>query len=310
MAKIVHVAAAAIIGENGKLFLAKRPSDKHQGGLWEFPGGKVEPGEPVLDALSRELYEELGINVVHAEPLIKVPYHYPDKSVLLDIFKVTAFTGQAWGKEGQETKWVKIAELDNYTFPAANVPIVDAISLPSSLAITPEDMSLDQLDSWVDRVLSAGAEGVMLRLPNADNLTYRQYAARLMDKCEGQHLVVLNTDVATANALGADGLQLSQTEVAKLSHRLDFKGRWLGVSCHNEQELSAAQDLGANFVTLSPVAMTKTHPQALPLGWEKFASLVEQARLPVFALGGMSSKDLSQVKALGAQGIAAIRGWL
>ena len=122
--KRVHVAAAVIRGTDGRILIARRADTQHQGGLWEFPGGKVEEGEAVERALARELEEELGIRVEAARPLIQVQHDYPDKQVLLDIWKVTRFLGEPFGKEGQECRWVPLAELHNYHFPDANGPIV------------------------------------------------------------------------------------------------------------------------------------------------------------------------------------------
>ena len=134
--KMIHVAAAVIEDAAGNIFLAKRPDGKHQGGLWEFPGGKVEPGETPEAALARELDEEIGIIVNHVEPLIQIPYHYADKSVFLDVFRVSSFSGNAWGKEEQEVRWVPLNELDSYPFPAANKPILNAVLLPDTLLVT------------------------------------------------------------------------------------------------------------------------------------------------------------------------------
>lgn len=125
---LIHVAAAVIEDGLGNVFLAKRSDDKHQGGLWEFPGGKVEAGESSESALKRELDEEIGIQVIESKRLIQIPHHYPDKSVFLDVFRVTVFSGDAWGKEGQEVRWVPIQELDRYSFPEANQPILAAIN--------------------------------------------------------------------------------------------------------------------------------------------------------------------------------------
>lgn len=116
MTKVVHVAAAVIYDAQGRIFLAKRPDDKHQGGLWEFPGGKIEPDEQPSDALKRELLEEVGIQVRAFTPLIAIPHHYPDKSVYLHVFNVTDFTGEAHGREGQEVAWVSKDALSNYDF--------------------------------------------------------------------------------------------------------------------------------------------------------------------------------------------------
>lgn len=130
MSKIIHVAAGVIIkrpsaSETVEILLAKRPAHTHKGGLWEFPGGKVEAEELVQDALARELAEELAITVEESSSLLQVPYAYPEKTVLLDVWLVTAFSGKPQGNEGQVVKWVKLADLKGYAFPEANTPIVE-----------------------------------------------------------------------------------------------------------------------------------------------------------------------------------------
>lgn len=124
--KRVHV-AAAVIRRDGRIFIARRPAHLHMGGLWEFPGGKVETGESVKAALIRELEEELGIVVRECTPLLQVPHNYPDKSVLLDVWEVYQFDGEPEGLEGQETCWVMPAALTSFEFPEANKPIVAAV---------------------------------------------------------------------------------------------------------------------------------------------------------------------------------------
>jgi len=125
--KEIHVAAAVILDNRGRLFLAKRHAEAHQGGLWEFPGGKLESGESAEQALSRELYEELGIEIAAAVPFISIPFSYPDKSILLDVFTVNEFSGAPFGKEGQETAWVELNAVSSLAFPEANLPIVQKI---------------------------------------------------------------------------------------------------------------------------------------------------------------------------------------
>jgi 8-oxo-dGTP diphosphatase len=127
MSRLIHVAAGVIVAAGGQILIARRPESAHQGGLWEFPGGKVEAGESVEAALARELQEELAIVVTACAPLLEVHHNYPDKSVLLDVWLVTAFTGEPHGNEGQPVRWVDVAALNNYTFPAANAPIVAAV---------------------------------------------------------------------------------------------------------------------------------------------------------------------------------------
>jgi len=124
---VVHVAVGVILDERKHILIARRPVGSHQGGLWEFPGGKFEVGESLEQALARELYEELGIEVKRTVRLLQHEHDYGDKTVLLDVCLVPEFTGRAMGMEGQALQWVPVEHLGRYQFPAANVPIVEAL---------------------------------------------------------------------------------------------------------------------------------------------------------------------------------------
>jgi 8-oxo-dGTP diphosphatase len=124
----VHVAVGVVLDKSNRVLITRRASGSHQGGLWEFPGGKVEPGEDLYLALARELREELGIDIGRTSPLLEVRHDYGDKLVLLDVHVVWDFDGEALGLEDQPMAWVVASELDNYRFPAANVPIIGAIN--------------------------------------------------------------------------------------------------------------------------------------------------------------------------------------
>jgi len=131
-ADAVHVAVGVIFNsQQNQILIAKRPEHLHQGGLWEFPGGKVSAGERVDQALKRELFEELGITVIGAQSLMAVEHDYSDKLVFLDIWTVTQFSGNAQGAEGQQIKWVDLPELyrpeSQYKFPQANQAILDKL---------------------------------------------------------------------------------------------------------------------------------------------------------------------------------------
>jgi len=123
----VHVAVGVVYNADGEICVAKRPDGKHLAGLWEFPGGKVEPDEDVFQALKRELHEELSIRIDGAEKLIDITFEYPEKTVLLDVCIVRSFQGVAQGREGQEVRWVAQSALTDLTFPEANEPIIRAI---------------------------------------------------------------------------------------------------------------------------------------------------------------------------------------
>ncbi len=127
MKKRVHVAVGVISDGADRILISKRADHLHQGGLWEFPGGKVEAGETVEHALRRELFEELAITVIAQEPLLTVEHDYSDKAVLLDVWWIGEFAGEPQSREGQPLHWAPVSSLQEFEFPAANKPIITAI---------------------------------------------------------------------------------------------------------------------------------------------------------------------------------------
>lgn len=123
----MHVAVGIIINQQGEVLIAQRPANKYKPGLWEFPGGKVEANENAFQALHRELKEEIGIEVISAEPWLQIHYDYGDRKVFLDTWKVTEFEGKPFGAEGQPVRWVKVEELKQYEFPAGNQLILSEL---------------------------------------------------------------------------------------------------------------------------------------------------------------------------------------
>ena len=305
--EVVQVVAAAVFDDAGRVLITRRANDAHQGGLWEFPGGKVEAGETAHDALIRELREELGIEVQRARPLIRVSHDYSDKSVLLDVWRVGDFSGEAHGREGQPLTWVQPQTLSDYDFPAANISIVTAVQLPDCYLITPtpgDDLSdfLSQLESR----LHDGIRLVQLRAKTLSETDYLTLAKQCQYLCEQHDAdLMLNADPALVTEVGAAGVHLDSGRLESSSERPDVK--WVSASCHSLEQLQQAEKLGVDFVMLSPVAATASHPDIVPLGWEQFQALAELAHCPVYALGGMTSADLQQAFAHGAQGVAAIR---
>ncbi|WP_050395353.1 Nudix family hydrolase, partial [Pseudomonas aeruginosa] len=207
--KRVHVAAAVIRGSDGRVLIARRPEDKHQGGLWEFPGGKVEDGEPVRAALARELEEELGIRVERARPLIQVRHDYADKHVLLDVWEVDGFSGEAHGAEGQPLAWVEPRELADYEFPAANAPIVQAARLPAHYLITPDGLEPGELISGVRKAVEAGIRLIQLRAPNMFSPEYRDLAIDIQGLCAGKAQLMLKGPLEWLGDFPAAGWHLT-----------------------------------------------------------------------------------------------------
>jgi len=307
--KIIHVVAAVIENTEGQILIAKRPQHVHQGGLWEFPGGKVESGESANHALQRELHEELNINISDSQPLIQIHHNYPDKSVFLDVQHITSFSGIAIGNEGQKIQWVNKSELNGFQFPAANKPIIDATQLPREYLITPEHELKDreQFLTQLEMQLQSGIRLVQLRAKSLSANEFSTLYAQVnkLTEASGARLQV-NTSVENALRLGASGIHLSSRELFKTT---SFpKDLYVSASCHNQKEINQAEQLGVNFIVLSPVKFTHSHPDSEPIGWNKFELFCEKTTVPVFALGGMERDDTAKAVSCGAQGIAAISG--
>jgi len=307
---VVHVVAAVISNANGDVLIAKRPDDKHQGGLWEFPGGKLEPNETREQALSRELKEELGITVESCTPLIKIRHDYSDKSVLLDVWSVDAFSGEAHGKEGQVVAWVPLVELGHYEFPAANKPIIAAARLPTCYMVTPEPNpeGLPEYLLSLEKALQTGIRLVQYRAKKLPLEKWRSHAKAVIQLCNKYHAkCIANIGIDEALAISAHGVHLNSQRLFDFQQRPVSKDILLVVSCHSERDLQQAQTIEADFVVLSPVKATASHPEATPLGWQKFSDMVSDVIIPVYGLGGMHVDDIDDARQAGGQGIAAIR---
>lgn len=309
--KRVHVAAAVIRDAGGKILIARRADAQHQGGLWEFPGGKVEEGEAVQVALARELHEELGIVVTAARPLITVHHDYPDKQVLLDVWEVSAFTGEPHGAEGQPLAWVTGRELGSYEFPAANQPIVAAARLPSEYLITPDDLETPMMLRGIQKAIAGGIKLIQLRAPNGYDPKYRDLAVDAVGLCAGKAQLMLKGPFEWLGDFPSAGWHITAAQLRKYASagRPLPASRWLAASCHNAEELSLAEQMGVDFVTLSPVQPTQTHPDAVPLGWEQASQLIAGFGKPVFLLGGVGPAERQKAWEAGAQGVAGIRAF-
>lgn len=125
---IVHVVVGVLLNDNQQVLIALRPVQSHQGGLWEFPGGKVEEGESVEYALNREFEEELGISVLACTELTQIRHEYIDKSVLLDVWRIEKYSGTPKGREGQVIEWRALSKLRAEDFPKANERIIRVLN--------------------------------------------------------------------------------------------------------------------------------------------------------------------------------------
>lgn len=304
--KAIHVSAGALVDGAGRVLTSRRHQGVHQGGLWEFPGGKVEPNETPLESLRRELDEELGISVVGARPLIQVHHDYVDRSIWLDVWRVDSWSGEPRGREGQAIRWTEPKRLDASDFPAADVPVIAALRLPPVYLITPEPgPDLEGFLTTLAVLVRAGVALIQLRAKTLQPHAYRALARAVVALCKAHGAtLLLNAEPGLATELGAQGVHLTAERLMRCTSRPLSISRWVAASCHDRRELDHACSIGVDFLVLSPVRFTPSHPAARPLGWGRFQALVSTATVPVYALGGLGLGDLNTGWAHGSQGVA------
>ena len=306
--KVTQVAAAVILRPDGSFLLGRRAADTFYPGYWEFPGGKVEPGETPREALARELHEELEIEVLAATPWIVREHVYEHAHVRLHFFRVTAWRGELRDHVHAALAWQHRADAPSVgPMLPANAPVLAALRLPDFCAITHawEVGAAAQL-ATLGAALERGLRLVQLReaaLPAAERASFCRAAVALCRRHGAR--VLINGDADLARLCGADGLHLPAAQLMASAARPDFP--LVAASCHDAAELAQAVRLGLDFAVLGPVKPTATHPGAAGIGWEAFAALVAGSPLPVYGLGGLAREDLPAALAAGAQGIAAIR---
>lgn len=303
----VDVVAGVIRDPRGRVLLARRTEGRDLAGLWEFPGGKREPGESHEAALRRELLEELGIEAEVGPRVIAVPQVYPTKRLRLDVREISRWQGQARGIEGQALLWVPPEKLPRYAMPPADRPVVAALLQPDRYLVTPDP---DDDAGWLaglDQALATGIGRVQLRAPTVASARWRGLVAAAVARCRGAGAEVLvNGDAELARTHGI-GLHLRASQLRALGRRPLPDDCVLAASCHDLEELRMAEGLGCQFAVVGAVKPTASHPGAGGMGWDGFAALREQVSLPLYAIGGLAAGDLAEARRHGAQGIAAIR---
>ena len=316
MTKITYVAVAILTKESGEYLLASRPQGKPWAGWWEFPGGKIEENETAENALKRELKEELGIAASRMQPWLKRVYDYPQthdspaKTVHLHFFFVSEWQGELHAHEGQQLSWQNPQQITVSPVLPANAPIMQALALPPIYAISnAAKMGESAFLLALEKQLKNGLKLIQLRehLSEPISIGLSEQVISLVHEYGAK--ILLNGDLALARKLGADGVHLPSLALMNLAQTpKNLPAEFLlAASCHNALELAHAQKLGLDFVVLSPVKPTKSHAGVEVLGWQKFAQLIENIEIPVYALGGMTPQDLPQALSCGARGVAMQR---
>ena len=305
---VVRVAAAVILRDDGAVLLAQRPAGKPYAGWWEFPGGKLEAGETPREALDRELREELGLVVRRASSWFVQRYAYPHANVELNFFRVFSFDGEPVGHDGQAFAWQRPGAFDVEPLLPANTRVLAALLLPPVLGITcASDLGEEAFLERAEAAFRAGLKLVQIREKTWPSTRLDDFVRRLAPLAGSRRVsLVLNGTAADARRLALDGVHWTSGALAAATARPDV--RLLGASCHTADELARAADLGADYAVLGPLRPTPTHPDATPIGWDGFAALVAGARLPVYALGGLTRDDLDAAIDRGAHGVALRSG--
>lgn len=314
----IHVAAGVVVRPDGRFLLAIRPDGKIGAGFAEFPGGKLEPGETAYEALVRELDEELGIRIQVATPWIVRTVAYPHAIIRLHFFQVFEWEGEPYPCEGQQLIWQHPHQSPTFPILPANQPILRSLMVPSYLAFSnvaelgksgflycleekvrqiPKDTSF-RIPFWV-----------VLREPQLTRPAYYDLAGEVISLVQHRGVkILLHNHLDFVLKLGADGIHFSSKVLASIPCRPPGIN-WIGASVHTQAELAIASPW-TDYAVLGPVAITRSHPSAPPLGWDKFAGIMQPGwPLPVFAIGGMSPKDVLTAQARGGHGIASLRAF-
>ncbi|MGZ5062981.1 MAG: Nudix family hydrolase [Usitatibacter sp.] len=301
---LTEVAAAVIERPGGTFLLAQRPAGKPYPGYWEFPGGKIEPGEDARAALVRELREELGIEVREATPWITRVYAYTHATVRLHFFRVTAWDGEPRPLEDQAIEWQRVEAPDVAPMLPANAPVLAALALPAVMIVS--DAARMGLEPWL-AALGERAAAQKLLVQVREKSMNPQQVQHLLSRTLARtqplgSLVVVNSDCGAYPQCSAVHL----TSVALMQTSTRPEASLVGASCHDERELDHAERIGVDYAVVGPVRATASHPAAVPLGWERFAALGRNRPMPVFAIGGLTRRDLEEARRHGAHGVALL----
>ena len=300
----VEVVVGIIQNNNNEVFIAKRQKNQFMADYWELPGGKVESGEDHVSAIIRELFEETGITVKDCKLVQKIQHNYPEKTINLSVYSIDDYLGEPVGFEGQEITWSSADKFKNFKLLPTMWRIIHKFSLPKYYWITPDNHQSDKVFNECKKRLSNGIKIIQLRSKTSlDNA----YIERIFKLCkENQAKLILNTPNKAFNE-PCDGWHLTSFELMSLKERPISEAKIFGASTHNIDEALHAENILADYISLSPIEDTLTHPNSKPLGWERASSIIRQCELPVFLVGGMRKELFEKALSIGAHGVAGIR---
>lgn len=294
---MIEVAAAVIQRPDGAFLLAQRPAGKVYAGYWEFPGGKLEAGEPPAAALARELHEELGIDIGPSYPWITRVFTYPHGTVRLRFYRVFDWRNEPRPREDQAIAWQSPGTPMAAPMLPANAPVLASLALPGEYAITNAGhYGIAEMLSRLERRLEQGLKLLQVReweLSEAERKLFSEQAIGLAHRYGCKVLV-------KPPFAGADGLHFTASQLMTLKQK---PAGLVAASCHTREELERAMALELDFAVLGPVK-----DKSPALGWKRFCELAGGATIPVYAIGGLTRADMEDAWRAGAHGLAMIRG--
>jgi 8-oxo-dGTP diphosphatase len=294
---VIEVAAGVLQRPDGAYLLAQRPAGKVYAGYWEFPGGKIERGEPAAGALARELHEELGIEIGEAFPWITRVFTYPHGTVRLQFFRVFSWRNEPHPREDQAISWQSADLPMQAPMLPANAPVLAALALPAEYGITSaKEYGIDGMLERLERRLAQGLKLLQIREPQLGESERKLFSGKAIGLAHRYGCKVL-TKVPFP---GADGVHYTATQLMSLERRSEGL---VAASCHTRNELEHAMRLELDFAVLGPVK-----DKSPALGWDKFRELAAFSTIPVYAIGGLTGADLPEARRAGAHGVAMIRG--
>ena len=304
----VVVAVGVLIRPDGRFLLASRPAGKPYAGYWEFPGGKLEPGESVEAALARELHEELGLDIGPAQPWVTLEHDYPHAYVRLHFCRVFDWRGELVGHEGQSFGFFAVDDLPDGPLLPATVPVMKWLRLPAELAISAAaTLGRERFLAALEARLGSGLRLLQVREPGWDDAQVADLLDALLPRSRAAGArVVMSSRHGAALWARADGVHLTARDLLTCVQRPALPV--VGASCHTREELAHAARLGLDYAVLGAVGPSASHPGKPGLGWPAWRERARDAALPVYAIGGLAAVDLPTALAAGAHGIARLSG--
>jgi 8-oxo-dGTP diphosphatase len=294
---VIEVAAAVLQRPDGSFLLAQRPQGKVYAGYWEFPGGKIEPGEPAERALARELHEELGIDIGTAYPWLTRVFTYPHGTVRLNFFRVHDWKGEPHPREDQAISWQSPGTPMAAPMLPANAPVLASLALPLEYGITnASGYGVADMLARIERRLRQGLRLLQVREPDLEERARKEFTEQVLALARDHGCKVM----VKSRFPGAHGVHFTAAQLMGLKTRPQGL---VAASCHTRGELEHAMRLELDFAVLGPVK-----DKSPALGWRRFAELARGSSIPIYAIGGLTRADLEDAWRAGAHGVAMIRG--